>query len=136
MALVSPAWEPSALQTIRFAAANHLCVDLRYAGSVRSMEACSLRSTQAGDVLSPAQVLALANATSAEALGVARAIACSDRSRPCYQRDGRFRPTRSSLTLESMASQTPHTLTVISFTPSSEAKLTAPPNMPMSTATS
>jgi len=39
------------LQAIRFAAANHLCVDLTYQGSVRRIEPYSLRRTRAGDVL-------------------------------------------------------------------------------------
>jgi predicted nucleotidyltransferase component of viral defense system len=43
--------EPRPLQAIRFAAANHLCVDLAYQGSVRRIEAYSLRRTRAGDVV-------------------------------------------------------------------------------------
>jgi WYL domain len=38
----------STLEIIRFAAANHLCVDLRYDGSVRRIEAYSLRQTAEG----------------------------------------------------------------------------------------
>jgi predicted nucleotidyltransferase component of viral defense system len=41
----------SFLEIIRFAAANHLCVDLRYQGSVRRIEPYSLRRSRAGDVL-------------------------------------------------------------------------------------
>jgi len=37
------------LEIIRFAAANHLCVDLRYDGSVRSIEPYSLRQTADGN---------------------------------------------------------------------------------------
>lgn len=39
------------LQTIRFAAANHLCVDLSYQGSVRRIEPYSLRETRAGNIV-------------------------------------------------------------------------------------
>jgi predicted nucleotidyltransferase component of viral defense system len=39
----------SILEIIRFAAANHLCVDLTYDGTIRSIEPYSLRQTQAGD---------------------------------------------------------------------------------------
>jgi hypothetical protein len=38
----------SILEIIRFAAANHLCVDLTYDGSLRRIEPYSLRQTQAG----------------------------------------------------------------------------------------
>lgn len=38
----------STLEIIRFAAANHLCVDLSYDGSVRRIEPYSLRQTAAG----------------------------------------------------------------------------------------
>jgi len=38
----------STLEIIRFAAANHLCVDLRYDGSVRRIEPYSLRQTAEG----------------------------------------------------------------------------------------
>jgi predicted nucleotidyltransferase component of viral defense system len=37
------------LEVIRFAAANHLCVDLRYEGSVRRIEPYSLRQTAEGN---------------------------------------------------------------------------------------
>jgi hypothetical protein len=37
------------LEIIRFAAANHLCVDLNYDGSVRRIEPYSLRRTQEGN---------------------------------------------------------------------------------------
>lgn len=37
------------LEVIRFAAANHLCVDLRYDGSVRRIEPYSLRQTAEGN---------------------------------------------------------------------------------------
>jgi Nucleotidyl transferase AbiEii toxin, Type IV TA system len=39
----------STLEIIRFAAANHLCVDLTYDGSVRRIEAYSLRQTLEGN---------------------------------------------------------------------------------------
>lgn len=39
------------LQTIRFAAANHLCVDLLYGGARRRIEPYSLRETRAGNVI-------------------------------------------------------------------------------------
>jgi len=39
----------STLEIIRFAAANHLCVDLTYDGSVRRIEAYSLRQTAEGN---------------------------------------------------------------------------------------
>jgi predicted nucleotidyltransferase component of viral defense system len=39
------------LEVIRFAAANHLCVDLRYEGSSRLIEPYSLRRTQAGNLV-------------------------------------------------------------------------------------
>jgi len=39
------------LESARFAAANRLCVDLGYQGSVRRIEPYSLRRTMAGDVL-------------------------------------------------------------------------------------
>ncbi len=38
----------STLEIIRFAAANHLCVDLTYDGSVRRIEPYSLRQTAEG----------------------------------------------------------------------------------------
>jgi DNA-directed RNA polymerase subunit RPC12/RpoP len=38
----------STLEIIRFAAANHLCVDLSYDGTVRRIEPCSLRQTAEG----------------------------------------------------------------------------------------
>jgi len=41
----------SFLEIIRFAAANHLCVDLGYQGSVRRIEPYSLRRSRAGDIL-------------------------------------------------------------------------------------
>lgn len=41
----------SYLETIRFAAANRLLVDLDYQGSTRRIEAYSLRRTRAGDIL-------------------------------------------------------------------------------------
>lgn len=41
----------SFLEIIRFAAANHLCVDLGYQSSVRRIEPYSLRRSRAGDVL-------------------------------------------------------------------------------------
>ena len=41
----------SYLEIIRFAAANHLCVDLQYHGSVRRIEPYSLRRTQTGNIL-------------------------------------------------------------------------------------
>jgi hypothetical protein len=41
----------SSLETIRFAAANRLCVDLHYQGSVRRVEPYSLRRTRAGAIL-------------------------------------------------------------------------------------
>ena len=44
-------FEARPLQTIRFAAANHLCVDLSYQGSVRRIEPYSLRETRAGNVV-------------------------------------------------------------------------------------
>lgn len=43
--------EARPLQTIRFAAANHLCVDLFYQGGVRRIEPYSLRETRAGNVI-------------------------------------------------------------------------------------
>jgi predicted DNA-binding transcriptional regulator YafY len=39
------------LEIIRFAAANHLCVNLAYQGSQRLIEPYSLRRTQDGDLL-------------------------------------------------------------------------------------
>lgn len=41
-----PARTRAPLEIIRFAAANHLCVDLRYQGSVRRIEPYSLRQTR------------------------------------------------------------------------------------------
>jgi predicted nucleotidyltransferase component of viral defense system len=41
----------SALEAIRFAAANHLCVDLRYDGGVRRIEPYSLRQTAEGNLV-------------------------------------------------------------------------------------
>ena len=41
----------SSLEAIRFAAANRLCVDLLYQGSVRRIEPYSLRRTRAGAIL-------------------------------------------------------------------------------------
>jgi predicted nucleotidyltransferase component of viral defense system len=41
----------SSLEAIRFAAANRLCVDLHYLGSVRRIEPYSLRRTRAGAIL-------------------------------------------------------------------------------------
>lgn len=41
----------SFLEIIRFAAANHLCVDLRYQGSVRRIEPYSLRRTREGNIV-------------------------------------------------------------------------------------
>ena len=41
----------SFLEIIRFAAANHLCVDLRYQGSVRRIEPYSLRRTRDGNIV-------------------------------------------------------------------------------------
>ncbi len=56
-----PGWKPPAtvwvwgqpvpLETIRFAAANHLCVELGYDGSQRNIEPYSLRRTKDGYVL-------------------------------------------------------------------------------------
>lgn len=40
-----------ALETVRFAAANHLCVELGYQGSMRLMEPYSLRRTRDGNLL-------------------------------------------------------------------------------------
>ncbi len=39
------------LETIRFAAANHLCVELGYDGTTRLIEPYSLRRSRAGDLL-------------------------------------------------------------------------------------
>ena len=39
------------LEVVRFAATNHLCVDLTYDGSVRTIEPYSLRRTQAGNIV-------------------------------------------------------------------------------------
>ncbi len=39
------------LETIRFAAVNHLLVELGYGGSVRTIEPYSLRSTRAGNLV-------------------------------------------------------------------------------------
>ncbi|MCY4115219.1 MAG: nucleotidyl transferase AbiEii/AbiGii toxin family protein [Chloroflexi bacterium] len=39
------------LEPVRFAAANHLCVDLHYQGTVRRIEPYSLRKTRAGNLL-------------------------------------------------------------------------------------
>lgn len=44
-----PARTRAPLEIIRFAAANHLCVDLRYQGSVRRIEPYSLRQTREGN---------------------------------------------------------------------------------------
>ena len=41
----------SYLEVIRFVAANHLCVDLQYKGSVRRIEPYSLRRTRIGNIL-------------------------------------------------------------------------------------
>ena len=41
----------SHLEIIRFAASNHLCVDLGYQRGVRRIEPYSLRRTRAGDIL-------------------------------------------------------------------------------------
>ena len=41
----------SYLEVIRFAAANRLCVDLRYQGSVRRIEPYSLRRTRDGNIV-------------------------------------------------------------------------------------
>src|SRR5262249_32602705 len=41
----------STLEIIRFAAANHLCVDLAYDGSVRRIEPYSLRQTLEGNLV-------------------------------------------------------------------------------------
>ena len=41
----------SHLEIVRFAAANRLCVDLTYQGTVRRVEPYSLRRTRAGDIL-------------------------------------------------------------------------------------
>src|SRR5260370_20099651 len=43
-----PLTSRSTLEIIRFAAANHLCVDLRYDGGVRRIEPYSLRQTAEG----------------------------------------------------------------------------------------
>ncbi len=58
---VEPAWVPPAtvsvwggtvpLEAIRFAAANHLCVELGYKGSRRTIEPYSLRRSRAGNYL-------------------------------------------------------------------------------------
>ena len=46
------AWEPqTSLEIIRFAAANHLCVDLVYAGKRRIIEPYSLRRTRDGNII-------------------------------------------------------------------------------------
>ena len=57
---VDPEWSPPPtawvwgqrvpLETVRFAAANHLCVDLGYQGSIRLIEPYSLRRAQAGQL--------------------------------------------------------------------------------------
>jgi hypothetical protein len=39
------------LEVVRFAATNHLCVDLTYEGSVRTIEPYSIRLTQAGNIV-------------------------------------------------------------------------------------
>jgi len=41
----------SPLHLIRFAAANHLCINLQYQGSLRLIEPYSLRMTKKGDLL-------------------------------------------------------------------------------------
>ncbi len=41
----------SFLEIIRFAAANHLCVDLKYQGSIRRIEPYSLRRTRVGNIV-------------------------------------------------------------------------------------
>ena len=41
----------SYLEIVRFAAANHLCVDLQYQGSVRRIEPYSLRQTSEGNIV-------------------------------------------------------------------------------------
>lgn len=46
-----PVRSRSTLETIRFAAANHLCVDLAYDGSVRRIEPYSLRQTAEGNFI-------------------------------------------------------------------------------------
>ncbi len=58
---VDPEWSPPPtvwvwgegvpLETVRFAAANHLCVDLGYQGSTRPIEPYSLRRARAGQLL-------------------------------------------------------------------------------------
>ena len=44
-----PVRSRSIIEIIRFAAANHLCVDLTYEGSVRKIEPYSLRQTAEGN---------------------------------------------------------------------------------------
>ena len=39
------------LEVVRFAATNHLCVDLSYQGTLRAIEPYSLRSTRAGNIV-------------------------------------------------------------------------------------
>lgn len=46
-----PLWSRSTLEMIRFAAVNHLCVDLIYDGSVRRIEPYSLRRTAEGNLV-------------------------------------------------------------------------------------
>jgi predicted nucleotidyltransferase component of viral defense system/DNA-directed RNA polymerase subunit RPC12/RpoP len=46
-----PVFARAPLEIIRFAAANHLCVDLSYDGSVRRIEPYSLRETQDGNIV-------------------------------------------------------------------------------------
>lgn len=42
---------PTDLERLRFAAANRLCVDLRYQGDMKTVEPYSLRRTRGGDVV-------------------------------------------------------------------------------------
>ena len=50
-ALVSSWGGGSPLEVVRFAAANHLCLDLNYAGEVRRIEAYALRRTLDGNLI-------------------------------------------------------------------------------------
>jgi len=46
-----PGGAQSSLEVVRFAAANHMCVDLQYQGSTRRIEPYSLRKTKEGNVI-------------------------------------------------------------------------------------
>lgn len=74
----------SFLEIIRFAAANHLCVDLGYQGTVRRIEPYSLRRSRAGDVLLYAVTTAAGEARSYRLDRIESAQATSQTFTPRY----------------------------------------------------